>query len=120
MWFEAFVRLGRIYSSFGGAFPAAGTSRQLKLFSICFAFGGPVNGATKPDYKAGDGARDLKRSRKIGESSGFGTDWSCGPHQLESIMAVREDASKGNLTKDSRLEEDLLENLILTPTSYRL
>jgi len=67
---------------------------------------GPPSQIMKPAME-----RDLKSSRKIGGLSGCGTDWSCGP-QLESVMAVRVSWSKGDLTKDSRLEEDLRENLI--------
>jgi len=80
--------------------------RAVYVWRLAAQSTGPPSQITKPAME-----RDLKRSRKIGGSSGCGTDWSCGP-QLESVRAVRESGSKGNLTKDSSADEDLLENLM--------
>jgi len=64
----------------------------------------PPSQITKPAME-----RVLKRSSWMGGSSGYGTDWSCGP-QFASVNRVMRDGSRGNWTKDSMLEYILLEN----------
>ena len=85
---------------------ASAELRAVYVWHLAAQSTGPPSQITKPAME-----QDLKRSRKIGGTSGWGTDWSCRP-QLESVRALRVSGSKGNLMKDSSSEVDLLENLI--------
>ena len=80
--------------------------RAVYVWRLEVQVSGSPSQMTKPAIE-----RVLKRSSSIGEASGEGTDWSCGPH-LALVNGVMIDGFRGNWTKDSIFELFLLENWI--------